>query len=1007
MGSYFGNIQNAERAQLRFDKIYPNKKAMDESLAAGDGVFIGRFVLIEYDDGTKSRRRGYLKDKYGFDQQKCELYADSTCTIPYRLTETDPNTGYGVYPNDLFYASTDNLYNYYFICLNETTANGNALFRTLRRANINETVTDYELNYNVDKAANPDMTDNGFDATVWRKAVRNGKEIYQLIARLNSELPRFYVEEDAPSLTPVAPHLGFHSTNKDYSLHLQSNWGFRIGEAKEPGKTDLDVTYTYAEYNPILNVTEEKTVGPYPADLYYNKAGFDPAFNNYDYNTPSEISLLPTGESGKIYYNHEYTPDNGQDQYITQKDIQELKFHLPEIGNTVASLWNLVYGEGEFTNTGALKRNQDIQWNSTSGIRMVTADPEKGGYLYEPEKTEVLAGCINSVHDLMGMIISEAPEGIGPGYVLNDALPNRIYYGYLDDTGVKKYFYKDTLYLLKSFKNMGWTDEQIANYIGGRSYQDLIQFEPRAYYVYEDNNFYIEDNNTPTEGTPYYKLGTPIEVELLQWQGVDENGDIIYNYYEENGDFIKDTNPIPDIDKTYYSITAAARTTGMEVFYKTLLWNPSNIILDEEIPGEIQMNNPNLDISYFGSGFFYYSEVENALQQITEDSIYDSSLIYYYFDKIIAVKGIDLEGDISESLYLVNEYNELISFTNIDPSKNVYNQYRVKFLDPDAVNAPKYYWAFAEEGMEEYRLLKKVDGKWNIDDTFIYYTIEPGDPLTNTAPEEEESYIHYYRPGLFFNLNENEDYILSTSLIKNDELKYYRITNENNIIVEKDEKNGVWLIDPISEKFYEPNKYYYYSAAYQKDVLDANEAMRKISEDTVDEYIDNGRIYYLLNLAYVVKDESGTLNKGSVWDKNAPAPPGVILGIREESYQWTELTGFAKTLNTIHGLILNVNKMFRFEDEVIRNNTTVAGMLNQIRDITRSFEKLNPGDVVSVNAYGQLTGKTGLGELVLRGYNHSSEITNIESVDTLSIALSKLQNRIIELETKIAALETQ
>jgi hypothetical protein len=62
VGSYFGNIQNAERTQLKFDRVFSSRKAMEDQLALGDGVFVGRFVLVEYDDNTNARRRAYLRN---------------------------------------------------------------------------------------------------------------------------------------------------------------------------------------------------------------------------------------------------------------------------------------------------------------------------------------------------------------------------------------------------------------------------------------------------------------------------------------------------------------------------------------------------------------------------------------------------------------------------------------------------------------------------------------------------------------------------------------------------------------------------------------------------------------------------------------------------------------------------------------------------------------------------------------------------------------------------------
>ena len=55
---FYGNISNAGKTNLTFDKIYPNRYTMLIN-AKTDGIFIGRFVLVEYDDHTFSRRRGY------------------------------------------------------------------------------------------------------------------------------------------------------------------------------------------------------------------------------------------------------------------------------------------------------------------------------------------------------------------------------------------------------------------------------------------------------------------------------------------------------------------------------------------------------------------------------------------------------------------------------------------------------------------------------------------------------------------------------------------------------------------------------------------------------------------------------------------------------------------------------------------------------------------------------------------------------------------------------------
>ena len=46
--SFYGNITNINQTSFTFDKIYPNRCTMEYN-TIGDGVFIGRYVLVEYD----------------------------------------------------------------------------------------------------------------------------------------------------------------------------------------------------------------------------------------------------------------------------------------------------------------------------------------------------------------------------------------------------------------------------------------------------------------------------------------------------------------------------------------------------------------------------------------------------------------------------------------------------------------------------------------------------------------------------------------------------------------------------------------------------------------------------------------------------------------------------------------------------------------------------------------------------------------------------------------------
>jgi len=49
MAGFYGNISASNRTAFTFDRVYKTRTMMD-SQCATDGVFIGRYVLIEYDE---------------------------------------------------------------------------------------------------------------------------------------------------------------------------------------------------------------------------------------------------------------------------------------------------------------------------------------------------------------------------------------------------------------------------------------------------------------------------------------------------------------------------------------------------------------------------------------------------------------------------------------------------------------------------------------------------------------------------------------------------------------------------------------------------------------------------------------------------------------------------------------------------------------------------------------------------------------------------------------------
>lgn len=396
---FYGNITNTSRTQFQFDRVYANRVEMDEG-ALTDGIFMNRYVLIEYDSkvNTDTMIRVQLKND--------QLYYNPTGKTDYSTLLTKSQ----VKKNDIVYSYDNNLYTFYLITSNyQADSSSAATFKEIVSGD--ESSPNYVKNYNID--INVYGAGRGYDSTVWQKTYVNNIEKYVMIAELNSVVPTFDVSADAPTTEPMVPHFDTQSTDLYYKLHWQAPWGMRVKQAADSSQSDETTSYTKYTYNPDTGTEIESSSGNYPADIYYNKAGFDITQHN-ESNIANKITIAPTGKSGNLYNKH-----NGTAETVAKNDIQEVSIVLPAIGNAICKVWDAMY---------SAERNRDVAWKyNGSG-----ADSSLGGMTRD---LTTVAGCINSVHDLMGMIIY---TNIPSGLAINETEYNKrlIYY----NTSVKKYY---------------------------------------------------------------------------------------------------------------------------------------------------------------------------------------------------------------------------------------------------------------------------------------------------------------------------------------------------------------------------------------------------------------------------------------------------------------------------------------------------------------------------------------------------------------------------------------
>lgn len=397
---FYGNITNTSKTQFQFDKIYANRYEMERSKTT-DGIYAGRYVLIEYDIAFQ------LDDSYRIFLINGKGYKANSEDTSLLIKPGDFQSG------DILFTATQKTnsetgYNYTEMVYYEySVVNGSVALKELVNA---EEGPSYTVNYNID--INRYGAGRGYDSTVWQKTYMDGVEKYIMIAELNNVVPTFDVSADAPTAIPRSPHFDTQSTDIYYKLHWQPTWGFRIAEGVGTNKT-TSIDANSGKYPSDMNVSYDKNIYNYEAGknttekviyngaLFFNKAGFD-SLKHTTHEATDELAICPTGVSGQTYNKH-----NGTSDVEAAPDIQEMRMILPSLGNTICKMWDIIYDNNDTTNI----RYQDVEWKDVANSKENT---DIGGMTRNPK---TLAGCINIIHDLMGMIITQnAPELSKAGY---------------------------------------------------------------------------------------------------------------------------------------------------------------------------------------------------------------------------------------------------------------------------------------------------------------------------------------------------------------------------------------------------------------------------------------------------------------------------------------------------------------------------------------------------------------------------------------------------------------
>lgn len=749
----------------------------------------------------------------------------------------------------------------------------------------------YAYNYFIDKiwADRWGVTiGRGYDSTVWQKTIVNGELTYVQIAELNTVTPTFDLLIDSPKDEGESPYFDEISSNVYYRLHDTANWGMRIKEANPNMATSSDpATYPHDIQENGVDLA-----------IYWNKNGFSDVNIYKDNIHDNNIQIANTGISGRSYID-----TNGP-----APDIKEISIMLPGLGNTISDVWDIVYGNqttninkwiingndiDEYENT----REKDIAWYNASdpeedknqGLRLVNNKypiEEDGQYhpIYDTNALTSLAGCINSVHDLMGMIIYDGstngnPIDIDDEQQLEEASTDYIYY-----LGDNDYYRK------------GVKTEYDTEYDPDNLYEEIsvIAYDSNAKYFYKDlinyKRLLVNNDEKPDNSIPYFQFTNEstdmVAVNnLINWQNnhyfyVTEipGGSIMYNL-ENNG---------LDKSKMYYDVSFYRGE--QRVFYDK---NRYYVCANENLPIDEDGNrvHPTEDEPVEGTRYYFEYKYRKRNPQTGT------------YELITAYQGIDAENltVFQPSTYFLMQGNDFILLTE-----------------------PIFYSDTPVSG-EAINLNVTVSRLESITGPLHFYSAN--DYYYKVYPDSGRDDIYHYYKDPSPTLTEGR--------------QYYDLRHE-----------------PVKiDKFYEENLFYYDDGEHY--VIDSSE-----------NYTPNRTYYKKLSL-YVVEDLTNQYRIGSEWNQSlgvdkdeigtydyTKTPPKLIagtqIGTKVEKPAWYPMPEFARKLNTIHGMLLKINALLNTDDVKTRDTDTVQGCINTLKDLIDLFGDIFPNTILMANGAGKV-----------------------------------------------------
>ena len=294
------------------------------------------------------------------------------------------------------------------------------------------------------------------------------------------------------------------------------------------------------------------------------------------------------------------------------------------------------------------------------------------GFTYDTTQIDTLAGCINTAHDLMGMIIVSNGDDFKTSKVningidvdsYDDADENKIYYFQTDGTYRMKhetYGYKDVIYKYVEtsiteddyqphtfYLDTTGTNIATGDYDSNKTYYKKIidpdkndpQYEEVILSPYESGKYtktvagdYIyDDSGIPKEDTTYYDVTPPSQPQVITTSYLPYK----YYAYEVNGDYSLSMDEEPEPGSSYFLIDFENKEKTFKV--SSNLFNKDQYMVDSDLNGMMNTGEYNPEtgeyiytpiVYIYTPNRFYYKRY-SLVEAITEEEFNNNAGKYF------------------------------------------------------------------------------------------------------------------------------------------------------------------------------------------------------------------------------------------------------------------------------------------------------------------------------------------------------------------------------------------